>query len=147
MTVLSLSNAAFPDCLDRWNSLLFRARASQFFGIADASFGGCACRIHAHWIGLGAGIVFLFTSIIYPYFQTGMVRVFTLPHLLICLMLILTLISQFNLSTKMADLRTSIGRLIRFRQTTQYAYSSTRYTRGPRAWKLEYFCLDSSWFI
>jgi Domain of unknown function (DUF4149) len=64
-----------------------------------------------HWIGLGAGLVFLFASITYSYFQTGIVRVFALPHLLICLMLILTLISQFAVLPKMAALRASVDEI------------------------------------
>jgi Domain of unknown function (DUF4149) len=77
--------------------------------LAGALVGSMLSKLH--WVGLGAGLVFLFASVTYSCSQTGMVRVFTLPHLLICVMLILTLISQFAVLPKMAALRTSIGEI------------------------------------
>ncbi len=77
--------------------------------VAGALVGSMLSKLH--WIGLGAGLVFLSTSITYSYFQTGTVRVLALPHLLISLMLILTLISQLAVLPKMAALRASISEI------------------------------------
>src|SRR5439155_1799951 len=51
-----------------------------------------------HWIGFGAGLVFLSASMASFYFQTGTAHAFALRHLLICLMLVLTLVSQLAVS-------------------------------------------------
>ena len=77
--------------------------------VAGALVGSMLSKLH--WIGLGAGLVFLSTSVAYSYFQTGTIRVFALPHLLIYLMLILTLISQLTVLPKMAALRASIDEI------------------------------------
>jgi uncharacterized membrane protein len=62
-----------------------------------------------HWIGLGAGLVFLFASGTHFYLQTGTAHAFATRHLLVCVMLVLTLVSQFAVSPKMAALRSSMG--------------------------------------
>jgi Domain of unknown function (DUF4149) len=77
--------------------------------LAGAIVGSMLSKLH--WIGVGAGLVFLFASIASFYFQTGTAHVFAPRHLLITLMLILTLISQLTVSPKMTTLRTSIGEI------------------------------------
>ena len=64
-----------------------------------------------HWIGIIAGIVFLVSSMTYARLTTGAAHPFAERHVLLCLMLILTLISQFGISPKMAALRASIGQI------------------------------------
>ena len=58
-----------------------------------------------HWMGLASGIVFLASSMILFRLTTGEAHPFAARHVLICLMLALTLISQFGISPKMAALR------------------------------------------
>ncbi len=62
-----------------------------------------------HWIGLISGIVFLVSSLLYSRFTDGTAHVFTLRHVLLCLMLALTLISQFGIIPRMDTLRASLG--------------------------------------
>jgi hypothetical protein len=75
--------------------------------LAGAIVGSMLSKLH--WIGVGAGLIFLFASSASFYFRTGTAHVLALRHLLICLMLVLTLVSQLAVSPKMAALRTSIG--------------------------------------
>jgi uncharacterized membrane protein len=56
-----------------------------------------------HWIGLISGIVFLFSSLLYSRFTDGT------RHVLLCVMLALTLISQFGIIPRMDALRASLG--------------------------------------
>ena len=77
--------------------------------LAGAIVGSMLSKLH--WIGLGSGFVFLFTSITYSYFQARTAHVFALRHLLICIMLVLTLISQLAVWPKMAGLRGSMGEI------------------------------------
>jgi uncharacterized membrane protein len=62
-----------------------------------------------HWIGLISGIVFLVSSLLYSRFTDGTAHVFALRHVLLCLMLALTLISQFGIIPRMDTLRASLG--------------------------------------
>jgi uncharacterized membrane protein len=62
-----------------------------------------------HWIGLVSGIIFLISSITYSRFTDGMAHVFAARHVLLCLMLALTLISQFGIIPRMDVLRASLG--------------------------------------
>src|SRR5215469_1935625 len=48
-----------------------------------------------HWIAIISGIVFLIASLLFSYLTQGMAHVFATRHILICLMLALTLFSQF----------------------------------------------------
>lgn len=64
-----------------------------------------------HWIGIVSGIVFLASSIIYSQISKGTPRLFAARHVLIVLMLLLTLISQFNIMPRMDTLRASIGEI------------------------------------
>ncbi len=62
-----------------------------------------------HWIGLFSGIVFLVSSLLYSHFTDGTVHLFAARHVFLCLMLGLTLISQFGVMPRMDVLRASLG--------------------------------------
>jgi len=62
-----------------------------------------------HWIAIFSGIVFLITSLLYSYLTQGTAHVFAMRHILICLMLALTLFSQFWIIPRMDILRAQVG--------------------------------------
>jgi hypothetical protein len=62
-----------------------------------------------HWMGLISGIVFLASSLVYSRFTDGTVHLFAARHVLLCLMLALTLVSQFGIIPRMDTLRASLG--------------------------------------
>jgi uncharacterized membrane protein YhhN len=62
-----------------------------------------------HWIALVSGIVFLLSSLLYSYLTDGTAHVFAMRHVLICLMLGLTLFSQFWIIPRMDTLRAQVG--------------------------------------
>lgn len=62
-----------------------------------------------HWIAIISGIVFLVTSLAYSYVTDGSAHVFAARHVLICLMLALTLFSQFWIIPRMDALRAQVG--------------------------------------
>jgi hypothetical protein len=62
-----------------------------------------------HWIAIGSGIVFLITSLLYSHFVDGTAHVFAPRHILLCLMLVLTMVSQFGIIPRMDTLRASLG--------------------------------------
>src|SRR5271169_3092441 len=64
-----------------------------------------------HWIGIVSGIVFLISSLLYSRFTDGTAHVFAARHVLVCLMLALTLVSQFGIIPRMDTLRASIGEI------------------------------------
>jgi uncharacterized membrane protein len=64
-----------------------------------------------HWMGIIAGIVFLASSILYSRLTKGTAHLFAARHVLICLMLTLTLISQFGVIPRMDKLRATIGEI------------------------------------
>ena len=64
-----------------------------------------------HWMGIFSGIIFLVSSIFYSRLSQGTPHVFAARHILICLMLALTLISQFGIIPRMDTLRASIGEI------------------------------------
>jgi uncharacterized membrane protein len=64
-----------------------------------------------HWMGIVSGVVFLASSILYCRLTKGMAHAFAARHVLICLMLGLTLISQFGIIPRMDTLRASIGEI------------------------------------
>ncbi len=64
-----------------------------------------------HWMGILSGIIFLASSILYSRLTKGTAHVFAGRHVLICLMLALTLISQFGIMPRMDTLRASIGEI------------------------------------
>ena len=62
-----------------------------------------------HWIAIVSGIVFLLSSLLYSRVTDGTAHVFAMRHILICLMLALTLISQFWIIPRMDTLRAQVG--------------------------------------
>jgi uncharacterized membrane protein len=64
-----------------------------------------------HWIAIFSGIVFLFSSMLYSRLTAGTAHVLSVHHVLVCLMLVLTLISQFWIMPRMDALRAQVGDL------------------------------------
>ena len=64
-----------------------------------------------HWMGMISGLVFLASSLVYSRLSSGSAHVFAARHMLVCLMLGLTLISQFGIIPRMDALRASIGEI------------------------------------
>jgi uncharacterized membrane protein len=62
-----------------------------------------------HWMGIISGIVFLLCSLIYNRLSRGTPGALSVRHVLICLMLALTLTSQFGIMPRMDSIRASIG--------------------------------------
>ena len=62
-----------------------------------------------HYMAIASGIVFLLASMLYSRMVTGDPRPMAARHLLIVLMLLLTLISQFAISPKMHAIRAEVG--------------------------------------
>ncbi len=64
-----------------------------------------------HWMGIISGIVFLVSSMTCSRLTTGAAHPLAARHVFVCLMLVLTLISQFGISPKMTALRASMGQI------------------------------------
>jgi uncharacterized membrane protein len=62
-----------------------------------------------HWIAIFSGIVYLISSLLYSRLTDGTAHLFAGRHVLICLMLALTLLSQFWIIPRMDTLRASVG--------------------------------------
>jgi uncharacterized membrane protein len=62
-----------------------------------------------HWMGIVSGLVFLITSMIYSRMTVGKARPLAGRHVLLVLMLLLTVISQFAISPKMHAIRAEVG--------------------------------------
>jgi putative copper export protein len=62
-----------------------------------------------HWMGVVSGIVFLVTSMTYSAMTTGYAQALAPRHILVVLMLVLTLVSMFVISSRMMALRTEMG--------------------------------------
>jgi uncharacterized membrane protein len=62
-----------------------------------------------HWIAIISAVVFLIASLLYSYLTQGTAHIFAMRHILICLMLALTLFSQFWIIPRMDTLRASVG--------------------------------------
>jgi uncharacterized membrane protein len=62
-----------------------------------------------HWIAIFSGLIFLGSSLLYSRLTDGTSHPFALRHVLICLMLGLTLLSQFWIIPRMDTLRASVG--------------------------------------
>ena len=62
-----------------------------------------------HWIAIFSGVVFLIASLLYSYLSQGTAHMFAMRHILVCLMLVLTLFSQFWIIPRMDTLRASVG--------------------------------------
>lgn len=62
-----------------------------------------------HWMAIISGIIYLISSLLYSRLIDGTAHAFAARHVLLCLMLALTLISQFGIITRMDVLRASLG--------------------------------------
>src|SRR5215469_3571591 len=62
-----------------------------------------------HSIAIISGVVFLITSLLYNFLTRGTAHLFAMRHVLICVMLGLTLFSQFWIIPRMDTLRASVG--------------------------------------
>jgi len=62
-----------------------------------------------HWMGIVSGVVFLIASMIYNRMTLGNARPVAGRHVLIALMLLLTVISQFAISPRMHAIRNQAG--------------------------------------
>ena len=64
-----------------------------------------------HWMGMISGVVFLVSSLLGSRLSTGEAHVFAPRNVLICMMLLLTLISQFGVIPRMDAIRASLGEI------------------------------------
>jgi Domain of unknown function (DUF4149) len=64
-----------------------------------------------HWMALISGIVYLFSSIALSRLSSGSSHILAGRHLLIFLMLLLTIVSQWVITPRMHALRTSLGEI------------------------------------
>jgi uncharacterized membrane protein len=64
-----------------------------------------------HWMGIISAVVFLVSSLLLSRLSDGEAHVFATRNVLICLMLALTLISQFGIIPRMDAIRASIGEI------------------------------------
>jgi uncharacterized protein DUF4149 len=62
-----------------------------------------------HYMAIVSGVVFLIASMTYSWMTAGIARPLALRHLLIAVMLLLTVISQFAISPRMHALRAEAG--------------------------------------
>jgi uncharacterized membrane protein len=62
-----------------------------------------------HWIAIVSGLIFLGSSLLSSYLTNGSARIFAARHLLICMMLGLTFISQFWIIPRMDALRARVN--------------------------------------
>ena len=62
-----------------------------------------------HWMAIISGVVFLLSSLLYSYLAQGTAHIFAMRHILVCLMLALTLVSQFWIIPRMDTLRAQVG--------------------------------------
>ena len=64
-----------------------------------------------HWMGVVSGLIYLAASILYSQLARGTPHIFAARNIIIVLMLMLTLISQFGIIPRMDTLRASIGEI------------------------------------
>lgn len=62
-----------------------------------------------HWIAIVSGVIYLISSLAYSRLTDGTAHVFAMRHVLICLMLALTLFSQFWITPRMITLRAQVA--------------------------------------
>ena len=64
-----------------------------------------------HWMGMISAVVFLASSLMLSRLSNGEAQWFAARNVLICMMLLLTLISQFGIIPRMDAIRASIGEI------------------------------------
>jgi hypothetical protein len=64
-----------------------------------------------HWMGIISSVVFLASSLLLSRMSSGQAHVLATRNVLICLMLLLTLISQFGIIPRMDAIRASLGEI------------------------------------
>ena len=64
-----------------------------------------------HWMGIVSALTFLVSSLLYSRLSKGTVHGLAARNVLVCLMLALTLISQFAIIPRMDTLRASLGEI------------------------------------
>ena len=64
-----------------------------------------------HWMGLVSGVIFIASSLLYSRIMTGFARPLAGRHVLVLLMLLLTVISQFMIVPRMAALRSDMANI------------------------------------
>jgi uncharacterized membrane protein len=62
-----------------------------------------------HWIAIISAIIYLISSLLYSRLTSGTAHVFAARHVLLCLMLALTLLSQFWIMPRMDTLRAQVS--------------------------------------
>jgi uncharacterized membrane protein len=60
-----------------------------------------------HWMGLISGVVFLIASLLYNWQKHVQLKPFALSHVFVVLMLAFTMLSQFGITPRMRELRSS----------------------------------------
>jgi uncharacterized membrane protein len=60
-----------------------------------------------HWMGLISGFVFLICSLVYNWRKYVQLRPFMVSHIFVVLMLAFTMVSQFGITPRMRELRSS----------------------------------------
>jgi uncharacterized membrane protein len=63
--------------------------------------------VKLHWMGLASGLILLIASLLYNWRKYAQLRLFTATHVFIVLMLVLTAISQFAITPRMRELRST----------------------------------------
>ena len=96
-----------------------------------------------HWMGMISGLVFLGSSLLLSRLSHGEVHAFAPRNVLICLMLLLTLISQFGIIPRMDAFGLRWERSMPRPLTFPLVCSSMRCTIGLRGLKAE--CCCSVW--
>jgi uncharacterized membrane protein len=61
-----------------------------------------------HWMGLVSGVVFLISSLLYNWQKHDQLRLFSLSHIFVALMLAFTIVSQFGVTPRMRELRAQL---------------------------------------
>ncbi len=95
-----------------------------------------------HYIAIGSGIIFLITSMFYSRMTTGNVRPLATRHVLIVLMLLLTVISQFAISPKLHAIRTEVGMIDSVPSDNPMRWNSTACMYGRKGSKKRCSCWD-----
>ena len=64
-----------------------------------------------HWMGIFSGLIFLVSSLLFSRLTRGSAHPFAARNLILIVMLLLTLVSQFGIIPRMDTLRASIGEI------------------------------------